>query len=377
MRILILYAKVGNGHLKAAEAIYEEIKRKHPNATIYYEDGLESSSAMTNKLIVKGYAGLVKHMPEMYGKLYYSSDTQSKSMVDEAYKIVNRYLTIRLKKMLRKYSPDVIISVHPFITRMCSYLKKKGKTKAALMTVVTDYSIHNMWVINDAYIDKICVATNEMKQDCIEEYNIPETKVEVTGIPCNERFLKSLDKQSILNEFGLKDKTTFLFFAGGGLGLGDSQEILQQLLASKEDFQLIVVSGKNEKQKEKFEEMKSNYSKDVCILGYTDKVPELMTTATVVITKPGGLTSTECLVMRKPMIVINPIPGQEEQNAVYFSNNGTALILNDAERLSHIIDIVVNKPKRIEQMKEMCSTLRKPNAAQQIVSIANRLANNS
>lgn len=374
MKVLILYAKVGNGHLKASEAIKDEIKNKYPDSTIYFEDGLEYSGALTNKMIIKGYANLVKYMPGTYGKMYYSSDTKQRSMIDEAYKIINRYLTIRLKKMIRQTSPDVIISTHPFITRMCSYLKRKGKTNARLMTILTDYGVHNMWVDNSQYIDKICVATQEMKEDCIEEYNLEPSKVEVTGIPCSERFLKPMNKEEILSELGLKDTTTFLFFAGGGLGLGDSEDILEDMLSSKKDFQLIVVSGKNEKQKKRFEKMVKDSNKKIVVLGYTDKVPELMNIATAVITKPGGLTSTECLVMRKPMLIINPIPGQEEQNAVYFSNNGTALIINEATKLSHVIEIIVNKPRRVEQMREMCDDLRKPNAATQIASIANRLA---
>ena len=374
MKVLILYAKVGNGHLKASEAIRDEIKSKYPDCPVFFEDGLEYSGALTNKMIIKGYKNLVKYMPGTYGKMYYSSDTKERSMIDEAYKIINRYLTIRLKKMIRQTAPDVIISTHPFITRMCSYLRRKKKTPARLMTILTDYGVHNMWVDNSEYIDKICVATNEMKEDCIEEYDLKPDKVEVTGIPCSERFLKPLNKEETLNELGLKDKITFLFFAGGGLGLGDSQDIFEDMLKSKKDFQLVVVSGKNEKQKERFERMAKDYDRKVVILGYTDKVPELMNIATAVITKPGGLTSTECLVMRKPMLIINPIPGQEEQNAVYFSNNGTALIINEATKLSHVIEIIVNKPKRVEQMKEMCNDLRKPNAASQVASIAKRLA---
>lgn len=377
MKVLILYAKVGNGHLKASEAIRDEIKNKYPDYSVYFEDGLAYSGALTNKMIIKGYANLVKYMPGTYGKMYYSSDTKERSMIDEAYKIVNRYLTIRLKKMIRNTEPDVIISTHPFITRMCSYLKRKKKTPARLMTILTDYGVHNMWVDNSEYIDKICVATSEIKEDCIEEYGLKQDKVEVTGIPCSDKFLKPMNKEEILNELGLKDTTTFLFFAGGGLGLGDSEDILEDMLKSKKDFQLIVVSGKNEKQKQRFEKMVQGYDRKVVVLGYTDRVPELMNIATAVITKPGGLTSTECLVMRKPMLIINPIPGQEEQNAVYFSNNGTALIINEATKLSHVIEIIVNKPKRVEQMREMCNDLRKPNAAAQIASIAKRLAENS
>lgn len=374
MKVLLLYAKVGNGHLKAAEFIRDELKKLDENIDIFFEDGLEYSSALTNKLIIKGYASMAKTAPVIYGTIYNKSDTQDTNTVGEINKMVNKAMTIRLKKMIRKLSPDVIVSTHPFISHMCGYLKRKGKTDAKILSIFTDYGIHNMWLEENESIDKLLMATDEMKKDCIREYEVDESKIAVTGIPVSPKFKQEYNKKEILDELGLKEnKKTILFCAGGGLGLGKSDELLEEMLESNYDFQLIVVTGKNEKQKAAFEKMVKKYSKDVCILGYTNKMPELMYVSDAVMTKPGGLTSTECLTMKKPMIIINPIPGQEEQNAIFFTNHGMALRMYKNEPVEHVLDIVMNNSKRLEQMKEMCEMYMRPDSAlkvaQEIINI--------
>ena len=377
MKVLLLYAKVGGGHIKAAESIKEALQDIDENITIDFEDGLEYSSYLTNKLIIKGYSSLARNVPALYGTIYKRSDKQDMNTVGEINKIVDKALTIRLKKMIRDKKPDIIISTHPFVSHMCSYLKKKKKTEAKLVSVLTDYSIHNMWLEGKEHIDIFMVATAEMKSDCMREYNVPDEKIIVTGIPVSKRFSEGYNKEDILNSLNLlKNKTTFLFFAGGGLGLGKSEGIFEELISSKYDFQLIAVTGKNEKQKKRFEKIASKSNKNIIVLGYTNKVPELMAVSDFVITKPGGLTSTECLAMKKPMIIINPIPGQEEQNSIYFTNNGTALRTYKNEPIEHVIDIAVNNKKRVKQMIEMCEEIGKPNSskdiAKEILKIYNR-----
>lgn len=376
MKVLLLYAKVGNGHLKAAESIKKALQAIDENIEIDYEDGLEYSSALTNKLIIKGYASLARSMPKLYGTMYRRSDKPDLNTVGEINKMVNKALTIRLKKMLRIRRPDIIISTHPFVSHMCAYLKRKGKTSAKIISVMTDYSIHNMWLEENEYIDKFMVATSQMKSDCIRLYNVDDSKIVVSGIPVSEKFSMAYNKHTILKDLGLeKDKTTLLFFAGGGLGLGKSESIFEELVCSRYDFQVIAITGKNEKQKDKFEQIARKTNKGIVVLGYTDKVPELMSAADFVITKPGGLTSTECLAMCKPMIIINPIPGQEEQNAIYFTNNGTAIRTYKNEPIEHVLDIAINNKKRVEQMVEMCKVIGKPNAAKTIAQEVIKLFN--
>ena len=367
MKVLLLYAKVGGGHIKAAESIKEALEDLDENIVIDFEDGLEYSSYLTNKLIIKGYSSMARNIPALYGTIYKRSDKQDLNTVGEINKMVDKALTIRLKKMIREKKPDIIISTHPFVSHMCAYLKKKKKTEAKLVSVLTDYSIHNMWLEGKENIDIFMVATSEMKNDIVREYNVSEEKIIVTGIPVSKRFSKEYNRIEILKDLNLEDnKTTFLFFAGGGLGLGKSEGIFEELIDSKYDFQLIAVTGKNEKQRKRFEKVASKCDKNITVLGYTNKVPELMSVSDFVITKPGGLTSTECLAMKKPMIIINPIPGQEEQNSIYFTNNGTALRTYKHEPIEHVIDIAVNNKKREKQMIEMCEEIGKPNSSKDI-----------
>lgn len=364
MKVLILYAKVGNGHLKAAEAFKEALEKIDKNIEIEYEDGLEYSSQLTNRLIVKGYSGLARSAPRLWGTMYRRSDKQELNTIGEINKIVNKTLTIRLKKMLREKKPDIIVSTHPFVSHMCAYLKRKKKTTAKIISIITDYGIHNMWLEENEHIDKIMLATSEMKADCIRKYNVPAEKIMVTGIPVSERFTFKYDKNEILKELKLRNGiTTLLFFAGGGLGLGKSEKIFEELVNANYDFQLIAVTGKNEKQKKRFEKIALSANKPIAVLGYTNKVPELMHASDFVITKPGGLTSTECLAMCRPMIIINPIPGQEEQNSIYFTNSGTALRTYKGEPLEHVLDIAINNKLRVNQMIEMCKVIGKPNSS--------------
>lgn len=367
MKVLILYAKAGNGHFKAAEAIKEKLNEHYKDVEVIFEDGLEYSSRIANKIVVKGYANMTKLVPSMWGAIYAKADTTEKTTLNEISKLIHKGLTVRLKKLLREIKPDVIVSTHPFVSKTCAYLKKKKKTDAKIVTILTDYAVHNMWLEDNEYYDKILVATEEMKDDCKKIYGVDERKISVTGIPTSLKFSGKYDRQKSLKEYGLEDKMTFLFFAGGGQGIGQSKEIFEELLETDGDFQIVAVSGKNEKQKQKFETMIEKSDKKVVVLGYTNDVPALMNMCDFVISKPGGLTSTECLVMNKPMLIINPIPGQEEQNAIYFTNNGTAIRAYDGEPLRHQINTLVKDKFRVNQLKEMCKRIARPNAVDDIV----------
>ncbi len=368
MKVLILYAKAGNGHYKAAEAIKEKLEEHHKDIDVVFEDGLEYSSRIANKIVVKGYANMTKLVPSAWGAIYSKADTQERNTLNEIAKLVHKGLTIRLKKLLRSVNPDVIVSTHPFVSKTCAYLKKKNKTDAKLITLITDYEVHNIWLEDHLYYDKLLVATEEMKDDCIK-YGINKDKVVITGIPTSLKFTKKYDRQETLIRYGLKDKLTFLFFAGGGQGIGQSKDIFEELIKTDGDFQIVAVSGKNEKQKLKFEAMASESDKKIVVLGYTDDVPALMNMCDFVISKPGGLTSTECLIMNKPMLIINPIPGQEEQNAIYFTNNGTAIRAYDGEPLSHQINTLIKNKVRVEQLIEMTKLIGRPKAVDDIVNV--------
>ena len=214
------------------------------------------------------------------------------------------------------------------------------------------------------------VANDKMKNYLISK-NIPENKVFVTGIPISSRFLKNYDKEKILDEFGLQNnKKTILFFGGGEFGLGKTKtfEIFETLVKNFNDIQIIAIAGKNEKMKLKFEKIvqennKQNYVK---ILEYTNKVPELMAISDLVVSKPGGLTTSESLASNLPMIIINPIPGQEEENAEFLEENDIGIWIRKNDSAYEIFRNLFANPEKLEKMKKNTEILAKKHSTEDI-----------
>ena len=204
--------------------------------------------------------------------------------------------------------------------------------------------------------------------------NIPESKVFVTGIPISSRFLQKYNKQEILDEFNLQNnKKTILFFGGGEFGLGKAKtfEIFETLVKDFNDIQIIAIAGKNEKMKLKFEKIVQENNKQdyVKILDFTNKVPELMSISDLVVSKPGGLTTSESLASNLPMIIINPIPGQEEENAEFLEEKGIGIWLRKNDSAYEIFKNIFSNPEKLEEMKKNTEILAKKHSTEDICKI--------
>lgn len=204
--------------------------------------------------------------------------------------------------------------------------------------------------------------------------NIPESKVFVTGIPISSRFLQKYNKQEILDEFNLQNnKKTILFFGGGEFGLGKAKtfEIFETLVKDFNDIQMIAIAGKNEKMKLKFEKIvqKNNKQDYVKILEYTNKVPELMAISDLVVSKPGGLTTSESLASNLPMIIINPIPGQEEENAEFLEEKSIGIWIRKSDSAYEIFNDLFSNSEKLEEMKKNTNILAKKHSTEDICKI--------
>lgn len=317
-KILILYGSYGGGHKSAANAIKQYIEQNYENINVEMIDCIEYISKFINKITTGAYNQMAKKAPWVWKRVYFNSE---KGILSKISNETNALMSKKLYHLIQKKSPDIIISTHPFATQMCGRLKRKGKINCKIATIMTDYEIHNQWLQESEYIDKYFVAHEGMKESMIN-LGINAEKIFPTGIPMSEKFLENFNRSEILKEFNLEEnKKTVLFFGGGEMGLGKERtyEILETLIKEFTDIQVIAISGRNEVMKEAFNRIvtNSNSSNRVKILEYTKKVPELMSISNLVITKPGGLTTTESLASELPIIIINPIPGQEEQNAEF------------------------------------------------------------
>ena len=369
-KVIVFYAAYGGGHLSAARSIKENIETNYSDIEVKLVDCMEYVNKVVNKVTTKAYAEMAKKAPRTWGKVYWKSQKGPLAQISTA---SNKVLSIKLNKLLQDFTPDIIISTHPFATQMCAYLKKLGKLNAKIATVMTDYAPHDQWLVLNTYVDYYFVSHDGMKKQ-LHEKGIANEKIFATGIPLSNKFLLKYDKAKTLELFGLApDKKTVLFFGGGEFGLGKTQtfKIFKTFVESNSNLQIVAISGKNPKMKENFQNLVDELGKqdNVKILEYTDKVPELMSISDLVVTKPGGLTTTESLASGLPIVVINPIPGQEEENATYLEDNKVAIWIKKDDNVEQILSDLFSNPDKMQEMKIRARLIAKKNSTKDICKI--------
>ena len=369
-KIIVFYASYGGGHLSAARSIKEYIETNYEDVDIRLIDCMEYVNKVVNKVTTTAYSEMAKKVPRAWGKVYWKSQAGPLAQISLT---SNKVLSIKLNKLLQDFQPDIVVSTHPFGTQMCAYLKKQRKLNCKIATVMTDYAPHDQWLELNEYVDYYFVSHEEMKRQ-LNEKGIPKEKIFATGIPLSNKFLLRYDKPDILKSFGLSpERKTVLFFGGGEFGLGKSKtlKIFKTFAENNNNIQIVAISGKNEKMKENFEHLVTELDKQdyVKVLSYTDKVPELMSISDLVVTKPGGLTTTESLACGLPIVVINPIPGQEEENAAYLEKNKVAIWIKENDDVEEILNDLFSNQTKMREMKIRARLLSKKNSTKDICKI--------
>lgn len=369
-KVLIFYASYGGGHLNAAKSIEEYIINNYNNIETELIDCMKYVNKPIEKITTAAYREMAKKVPWAWGKIY--SDSQKGPLAHISSRS-NQIFAIKLLRLLREKKPDLIISTHPFGSQMCSYLKRKGKIDAKIATIMTDFSPHDQWLVGSDFTDYFFVAHDKMKEYLISK-NISEEKIFDTGIPISSRFLKQYNKKEILKNFNLEEnKKTILFFGGGEFGLGKTKtvQIFESFVKNFNDIQIIAIAGKNLKMKENFQNIVNQYNKQssIKVLEYTNQVPELMAISDLVVSKPGGLTTSESLASNLPMIIINPIPGQEEENAEFLENKGVGIWIKKDDNSDEILRDLFSNSSKLKEMKKNTEKLAKKHSTENICKI--------
>lgn len=370
-KILVFYGTYGGGHIAAANAIKNHIFNSYPEIDIEAIDCIEYINKYINKITTDAYKEATKNTPNMWKYVYEKSNQGPLAKLTTA---SNKIMASKLKNLIIEKKPDLIISTHPFSSQMCAYLKKKEIINCKLATIMTDFHVHNQWLYLPEFVDFFFVSNDSMKSQMVKEHNIPEEKIYVTGIPISDKFKKTYDRAEICEEFWLDpSKDVILFFGGGEFGLGreTAYMTLKAIIRLFKDIQIIAISGKNKKMLNSFNKLvsKTNSEERVKVLEYTDKVPELMSISKLVVTKAGGLTISESLASSLPIIIINPIPGQEEENADFLVNSGCAIWIKKDDNISRALKTLARDKEKLLEMKNISNSLSKPNAAKEICEI--------
>ncbi|WP_297134781.1 MGDG synthase family glycosyltransferase [Terrisporobacter sp.] len=394
-KVLIMSASTGGGHNRAARAIKEELTKKTINGiTIECEiiDSLKIVNGTMDKLISRGYEKSAKYTPKAWGGVYKLSETSLVSKNEFKDNPLTSLMSRKLKKLLDNTKPDLIIGTHPFPMIALSTLKKYSElysnsesssfTEAIhkyyhnlkvppLITVLTDYTTHSAYIQNE--IDYY-IAGHEYVKELLIEDGIDSQKIKPYGIPVEKSFLCHRDRHEVLSELNLDPSKFTVLLMGGSFGAGSIKDTLSELISINRDFQIIVVTGRNKSLKEKLEKTlisnEHNLDKKICVLGFTDKMNDLLASVDILVSKPGGLTTTESLLKEVPMIVPYFIPGQEEENLDFLSNCGASLRTSKKYTLSILLKVLIDNPDRIEMTKQNIRSIKKLNASQDIAKLA-------
>ena len=351
MNILILSASIGSGHTKAAKAIAEKL-----NDNVYIIDFMDWQVSFINGLLKKLYLSMLKFIPDLYDRIYRLAGVRQFGSITRL--IWSTIMYKPFATLLKKFQPDIIICTHPFpeaAAALWKFLHPNSAKKFQLVAVLTDFSIHEIWIYNE--VDLYFVATDEMKSELKKHGNY---NVIATGIPISSAFH--------FNEIHHKNNIPTILIMGGGLGLGSFESTINELNNVEEKMKIIVITGKNERLQNKLKSIKSQHIVEV--LGFVENVAEFMKNADLLITKPGALTLSEAFSVGLPILLHAPIPGPEALNAAFAVNNGAAININND--IANTVSKLLNDSEKLQKMRACSKSLSRMEAAK---SIANTLKN--
>jgi processive 1,2-diacylglycerol beta-glucosyltransferase len=366
--LVLLSVSAGAGHVRAAEALRAQAAEAYPDVNAIHLDLMEWVPAMFRKVYAESFLYVVERYPEIWGYLYGRTDKAPReySKTEGLRKALERLNTVKFMKVLKDLDPDHVICTHFLPAQLLSRKMRKGAFKLPVWVQVTDFDVHRLWI--HSHLAGYFAASEEVAWRMADKGVDPGT-IQVTGIPIMPVFSSRLDKAACARELGLDPAKPILALMAGGAGVGAGtggggmDQTAARLLAMPGDFQLVAMAGRNEKLLGALDRLAQIHPERLFPMGFTRTIERIMAASDLAITKPGGLTSSECLAMGLPMILVNPIPGQEERNADYLLENGAALKAYDSAGLEFRVKDLLANPRRLAALRENARALGKPRAA--------------
>ncbi|WP_217560405.1 glycosyltransferase [Paenibacillus sp. GbtcB18] len=365
-KVLILSGSYGDGHKQAAEAIRREIAQRYPGAETVLLDFMEWTHPFMNSIGRYMFLKGLQTFPSAYGYVY--NKTREANFFSYILKQFNRFGLGRMMKLLREVEPTVVVSTFPPAAGAMSAVRAYGLYDVPTATVITDHTDHSYWVYPET--DKYLVGSDTVRDGLIQA-GVPAGRIEVTGIPIRPEFQGTYESAQTRRLLGLDPKLPTILFMGGGCGMmgGELASKLEAFEALPVRTQLVVVCGNNEKLRAQITELASHSRHRILATGYVNNVHEWMAAADLLVTKPGGLTISEAMAMKLPIVIYKSLPGQEEDNARFLLQAGIAVKAKNMNDLIGQLGILLRSPSLLYTMRENLGRTRRSNASAEAVRI--------
>ncbi len=360
-RVLVLSVSAGAGHVRAAQAIVAHAHADFGLLDVRHVDMLTLVPGWFRKLYSDLYLKLASGLPEAWGWLYRKTDHEpGGSLPQRARRLIQRLCARRLFQLVADFAPDAIVCTHFLPAEVLGTAIAKQEMAVPVWVQVTDFDLHHMWVHEG--VTGYFIANEELSWR-LQAAGVPAGRAIVNGIPVMPGFVLRPDRGSAAARFSLDASKTTVLMMGGGSGMGLDAMLVRRLLEQQPDIQLVVLTGRNRSLLATLTAMVDEYPDQLRAIGFTDDVPALMACADLAITKPGGLSTSECLVAGLPMLLVNPIPGQEERNAAWLMQEGVALRADDPVTLQFRLSRLLQDRASLARMRAKALTLAAPRAA--------------
>ncbi len=354
-----MYITSNSGHYRASLAIENALKTLSPGIITMNINGFAYTNPFLEKLINRTYMSVIRNKPEVWEYLY--DNPKVLKSVQGLRNSIHRSNSKKLKVLIQdEFKPDAVVCTQAFPCGMVADYKKYLGLDLPLFGVLTDHAPHSYWIFDnvDYYI-----VPSEVSRNHFIRNGVSDTKIRVFGIPIDLRFGENHGKEEVCKKLGIDSRKRTILIMGGSQGMGPVDNILDSLEAVAFDFQIMAICGINKRLYKKLTKRVKRYKKKMLVFGLTENVEELMEVSDIIITKPGGLTTSEALTKNLPMIIIHPIPGQETKNTDFLLQQGVALRAEDGDDVAVLVQELFSNSVKLDEMRKKADLIKKPNSA--------------
>ena len=372
LRVLVLSASAGAGHLRAGEAVEAACRMRFPGSQVRHVDALTLTPAPFRRMYSRGYLDFVARAPGLFGVLYEHTNRPPRNPAADKIRLaLDRLNTTAFVKFVKTFDPHVICHTHFLPAEIVGHERRKRRIAAPDTVVVTDFEVHRFWLCRGA--GGYCVAREENRVH-LEALGVPGHEIQVTGIPIDPVFSEKPDRALLRKKHGVEGEMPTILVLCGGFGVGPMEALVRNLWGALTNARLVIVTGRNEALREKLSALARRAPAPTRVLGYTREMHEWMALADLAVTKPGGLTTSEALAVGLPLVVANPIPGQETRNAIMLYEEGVAISGENPYTIGPRVASLLAAPERLREMRRKAAALARPQAAHVVAEHLGRMA---
>jgi len=363
-KILLMYISEHSGHHQASIALEKAVFERNPDAEVMNINAFKYVNPILEKIVHTAYMRVIRKRPDIWGYLY--DNPRVVKRTERLRNFVNNANSKKIAGLIRKFNPDIVACTQAFPCGIFASYKKRYHNTAPLVGILTDYAPHAYWIYDD--VNAYVVPSPEVGQALIKK-GADSGRIKVLGVPIDPVFAEHPDKSKIYEKINLVPGKPVVLVMGGTHGIGPDEKLITALDAITTDLQVIIITGINKRLFKKAKAISLHSKKKIVTLGFVDNVHEIMEISDLIVTKPGGLTTAEALAKSLPIVIINPLPGQEDFNTKVLTSGGMAVKATDEADAVRSIEGLLAMPDKINSIKNAMQTAAKPHSARDIAEL--------